>query len=94
VAILLKDGAVDMLVERGMRADVPFLLDILEIFPNLLPARVAFCESEVFVEIFVVELIDGRVAIYACTWVAIPDRGGVWLALQWPRILCLSCVRD
>jgi hypothetical protein len=93
MAIFLKYGAVDMFVECGMRANVPFLLDVLEVFPNLLPTWIAFCEGEVFVEIFVVELIDGRVAIYACTWIAIPGRGGVWLASQWLRILCSSCIR-
>jgi hypothetical protein len=91
MAVFLEDGTVNVLVEGGVRVNIPFLLDIFEVFPNLLPTRVALCEGEVFVEILVVQLIDRRVAVYACSWVAIPGCGGGSSELRSRKIVWLSC---
>ncbi len=59
--LLVEDGAVDMLVELHVLLHVPLLLDVLEVAAELFATRVALLESEVFIQLFVEELVDWRI---------------------------------
>jgi len=61
VLLLVEDGAVDMLVELHVLLHVPLLLDVLEVAAELFATRVALLESEVFIQLFVEELVDWRI---------------------------------
>jgi hypothetical protein len=55
-----------------MRRDIPFLVDELEVVPQFLPAGISLFERPLFPQLLVKELIDGRIAIYSSSRIAVP----------------------
>jgi len=82
VLVLIESRPIHMLVEFNVLQHIPLLLHVLEVAAKLFPASISLLEGEVFPQLFVKELIDGRVGVDAGARVAVPvpdpARGGAF----------------
>jgi len=88
VALLVEGSTIDVLVVGYVVTDVPLLLDMVEISPELWTAGISLLEGEVLPQIygestktdrrlgevltFVEELVDGCVTVDTRSWIAVP----------------------
>jgi hypothetical protein len=68
----VKDGTVDVLVEGSIVLYIPLLFHVLEVFTQLLPSGVSILEGEVFPQLLVEELVNGRVGVDASPGITVP----------------------
>lgn len=61
-----------MLVELSVLLHLPNFLDVVEVSSQFLPASVSLLECEVFPQLLVEELVDGRIAVNTSSWIAVP----------------------
>ena len=72
MAILVVDGAVDMLVVCHMRRDVPLLVNKVKVLAEFLPASITLAEGEIFPKLLIKELVNGGIGIDAGTRITVP----------------------
>ena len=59
ILLVVPQGCLDISVVSGVLADVPLLVDILEVTAKFWPCRIPLLEVEVHIQLTVEELVDG-----------------------------------
>tara|TARA_R110002060_G_scaffold16254_3_gene22579 strand:+ start:1225 stop:1761 length:537 start_codon:yes stop_codon:yes gene_type:complete len=72
IGALIESSAVHVFVKLRVLVHFPHFLDVIEISSELLPSSISLLECKVLPELFVEELVNGRIAVDTSSWIAIP----------------------